>query len=114
MPRKICYFPYGFRTFSIKPSRRSILTMFSVILVDAIRTVPFLSMSAFLIEVIISAIVSLPMTNSNFCAPNYDIINMFFSLFYFHFLLFFNICVRYNLLIDLFRISYLLYNSLIY
>jgi len=37
--------------------------MLPVMLVDAIRTVPFLFMSAFRIEVIISAIVSLPMIN---------------------------------------------------
>jgi hypothetical protein len=49
--------------FSLKPSLNSILTMFLVMSVDGIRTVLFLFMSELCIEVIISAIVSLPMIN---------------------------------------------------
>ncbi|KAB2629311.1 PsbC(chloroplast) [Pyrus ussuriensis x Pyrus communis] len=55
---KVCHL-----TFSIKPSWKRILTIFSVMLVDGIRTVLFLFMSAFRIEVIMSAIVSLLMIN---------------------------------------------------
>ncbi|OMP14079.1 hypothetical protein COLO4_00330 [Corchorus olitorius] len=40
--------------------------MFSVILVDAIRIVPFLFMSASRIQVIMSAIVSLPMVMGHY------------------------------------------------
>ena len=52
MPRNLFYFPYGFRTFSIKPSRRSIFTKFSVILVDAIRTLPFIKIRILILIII--------------------------------------------------------------
>jgi hypothetical protein len=51
--------------------------MFLVILVAVTRTVPFSAMSAFLIEVIRLAIVSLPMTNEFLGIPGLDIKGMF-------------------------------------
>ena len=57
-PKNICCFYDISSHFLIKPSHKSILTMSSVILVDVIRTVSFLSMLAFHIEVIMSIIVS--------------------------------------------------------
>ena len=51
--------------------------MFLVILVAVTRTVPFPTMSAFLIEVIRLAIVSLPMTKEFLGIPGLDIKGMF-------------------------------------
>ena len=70
-PKNICCF----LAFSIKPSRKSILTIFSVILVDVIRTTLFLSISAFRIEVIISATVSLPMITKIVSYSKFDYIH---------------------------------------
>ena len=51
------------KTFMPSPSCKSILIMFLVMLIDAIKRIPCLSMSAFVLQVIMLARVSLPTIN---------------------------------------------------